>query len=187
MAEPERMDNPNAKFEGWLKFKVNEWDEKEDCELIDATLYTTADMLNSKVPEYDVMYVAKWSDIPLSYYFYQGEMYRVYFEAMNGTLHYEKYSGDSDDLDSYFAAEEESPQLMITFNSNGGNIKLEYPDENGKTLEEWVDIYGVENYDGLNVKESLELERTTIASIKKKMQHYLAGKFIFMKRYFQQK
>lgn len=81
--EPSRSD---AKFEGWLEFKV---DTKQDANgiwhdeytLVSNTLYTTAQILGRAIPHYDVAYVAKWSDIPTKEYFAED---RVLFLSSNG-------------------------------------------------------------------------------------------------------
>lgn len=58
-----------ATLEGWAEFKVIQPGDGERYELISNKIYTTQEMLSRPVPDYDVAYVAKWSDIPLELYF----------------------------------------------------------------------------------------------------------------------
>lgn len=63
-----------AEFEGWAEFEViyTTYDDGTtivEHELVSDTIYTTEQMLQKAVPEYDVKYVAKWSDMELEDYF----------------------------------------------------------------------------------------------------------------------
>lgn len=62
-----------AKFEGWAKFTYQATDMGmlRIFEPKDGTTpyYTTDEMLDAKLPEQDVIYAAKWSDIPIEDYY----------------------------------------------------------------------------------------------------------------------
>lgn len=86
--EPVRTD---AKFEGWLEFKVTQAVDDEGYtyeknELVSDTVYTTAHMLAKEVPEYTVRYVAKWSDMEADEYYYDGPTVDVWFHGNGGTF-----------------------------------------------------------------------------------------------------
>ncbi len=60
----------NATFEGWLEFSVETAaDGTKKYELISDSLMTTDEMMAKTVPSYDVVFVAKWSDIEMQEYY----------------------------------------------------------------------------------------------------------------------
>lgn len=60
----------NATFEGWLEFSVEKAaDGTKKYELISDSLITTDEMMAKTVPSYDVIFVAKWSDIEMQKYY----------------------------------------------------------------------------------------------------------------------
>ena len=90
MSDPERSD---AIFEGWAKFKVTTDDDGNGTyELVSDKIYTTAEIMDMKIPSYDVAYVAKWSDIALDDYFHfsgpdnDGDFILVGFDGNGGSF-----------------------------------------------------------------------------------------------------
>ena len=75
----------NAEFEGWLEFEAVKSTEHPgyDYALISDTIYTTEEMMNKAIPEYDVVYFAKWKHIPIASYF---KTQSVQFLANGGTM-----------------------------------------------------------------------------------------------------
>lgn len=60
-------------FEGWLEIKVvTEVDENDfattTMEIVSDTLYTTDEVMDREVPDYDVTYMTKWKNVPMSEY-----------------------------------------------------------------------------------------------------------------------
>ena len=53
-----------ATFQGWLEFRRMHDGRK----LISEKLYKTSEIFEKTVPEYDVLYMAKWSDVPIEEY-----------------------------------------------------------------------------------------------------------------------
>lgn len=66
-------------FEGWMIYKsvvtIDEFgDECSERVKLEDTLYTTEEVLAMDVPEYDVLFVAKWADIDAEDYFAEVEV-----------------------------------------------------------------------------------------------------------------
>lgn len=67
-------------FEGWMEYKTNRTTDEEGFDtykyerISGDQLYTTEDILNREVPDYDVAYVAKWESIPMEDYDTEFEM-----------------------------------------------------------------------------------------------------------------
>lgn len=67
-------------FEGWMTFEnvvtVDEdgFENSEYVKLPEAPLYTTEEVLGMTAPEFNVIFVAKWADIPVEDYFTPVEM-----------------------------------------------------------------------------------------------------------------
>lgn len=60
----------NATFEGWMELSVEtDTNGTEKYELISASPITTNEMLARTVPSYDVVFVAKWSDVEMKDYY----------------------------------------------------------------------------------------------------------------------
>ncbi len=72
-----------ADFQGWLQFKsIGEGDK--DYELVSDKPYTTAEILNMKVPHDDTVFAAKWSDVKVEDYF--APQADNYFDTNNGDM-----------------------------------------------------------------------------------------------------
>lgn len=87
-----------ATFEGWAKFyyQATDTDMHKIFEPKNATepYYTTDEMLDAKIPEQDVIYAAKWSDIDIEDYY--PTYYETIFNANGGKLTY-TYCGMGDE------------------------------------------------------------------------------------------
>ena len=55
-------------FEGWLMYEEEGIEQGGPFYLQSGDLYTTDDVMQHTVPDYNVRYVAKWAEIPMSYY-----------------------------------------------------------------------------------------------------------------------
>ena len=90
-AEPTKA---NATFEGWIEFKIETkknvlGNDYEAYTLVNKTIYTTAQMLALKVPSYDVVYVAKWSDMDYDDYYTWVNKAEAGFNAEPGQYYFE--------------------------------------------------------------------------------------------------
>lgn len=55
-------------FEGWLRYEEEGIEQGGPFYLQNGDLYTTAEVMEHAVPDYNVRYVAKWAEIPMFYY-----------------------------------------------------------------------------------------------------------------------
>ena len=55
-------------FDGWLKYEEEGIEQGGPYYLQSGDTYTTAEVMQQTVPTYNVRYVAKWAEIPMSYY-----------------------------------------------------------------------------------------------------------------------
>ena len=63
-------------FEGWLMYEEEGIEQHGPFHLKSEELYTTQQVMEHTVPDYNVRYVAKWAQIPMPYY---ESLYRPYF------------------------------------------------------------------------------------------------------------
>ena len=81
----------NATFEGWLEFSVETTaDGTKKYELISDSLITTEEMMGKTVPSYDVVFVAKWSDVEMKEYY---DYFDIVVEEVKKEQHVEINSG----------------------------------------------------------------------------------------------
>ena len=81
----------NATFEGWLEFSVETTaDGTKKYKLISDSLITTDEMMGKTVPSYDVVFVAKWSDVEMKEYY---DYFDIVVEEVKKEQHVEINSG----------------------------------------------------------------------------------------------
>lgn len=75
-----------SKFEGWARFKVDSETNKYTFEPQSSTkqYYTTEEMLDYVVPDYDIAFVPKWNDISIEEYF--PNYYAIALDANGGEV-----------------------------------------------------------------------------------------------------
>lgn len=89
-----------ANFEGWLKFFVYTiGDDEYEYELEAETVYTTEQIMAQAVPEDDVLYAAKWSDMDISDYF--AEPVSVRISTMEGQVRITTVDGIQPEADTW--------------------------------------------------------------------------------------
>lgn len=104
----------NDTFEGWIIFKeVISLDEKgyevhEFEKISEDKLYTTNELFDMSMPNYNVIYVAKWSSVPMNEYYKEGYlddpvMDTTYFSlyANGGTMIFSDVETKSFELERY--------------------------------------------------------------------------------------
>lgn len=60
-------------FEGWIEIKVVTEEDADGfitttMEIVSDTLYTTDEVMDREMPDYDVTYMTKWKNVPMSEY-----------------------------------------------------------------------------------------------------------------------
>lgn len=105
--------NDSDVFEGWMEFQMNittdadGFDQYEYINLSGNVLYTTEELLELEIPEYDVAYVAKWESIAAEDYFVEEEPEEIVdtcffnLSANGGEMTFSDEDNGSYSLDNY--------------------------------------------------------------------------------------
>lgn len=106
---PSEPTKEGAEFEGWLEFSVTEVIDEDDCyeyvyTLVSENTYTTEAVLQKNVPDYNVTYAAKWSDIAVEDYYWSGPSAWLYVDGDDGTVTTTSESGQMDGPNMSFYA-----------------------------------------------------------------------------------
>lgn len=153
----------NATFEGWMELSVEkDASGTEKYELISASPITTNEMLARTVPSYDVVFVAKWSDVEMKdYYNYfnikvEDTKKEQRVDISNGLQAVP--SGVADKYNSTTAIEKALAEKAINANENFAadkvhhvlmDIKLQYKDASGNWQTVTYDNFPTEGVEAI--------------------------------------
>ena len=159
-------DPENDVFEGWIEYKVTVTMDEEGFEnsvyerVSGDTYYTTEELMEMPVPEYEVLYIAKWEAVPEEEYYKNYEIAddgKDLFLTMYANGGYMWMDGDDPydfDLGVYAIETGETFGLMV---DNEDNVSLEH---------DFAEFVGWTVYTGESIEwmeeEPAEVEETDI-------------------------
>lgn len=158
-AEPTKS---SAKFEGWVQVRIIKTTDANGaslskCERVSDNIYSTEQIL-AMVPSEDTVFTAKWSDIDVKEYYWNGPTREVSIQGEGGTFEY-KFGAEESGWNTSgcgFDAKATLPLSKSVYSVtepvySGSDRKFlgwkicewkETTDENGNTNADWVQIPG---------------------------------------------